>query len=451
MEAPLRICYVSLPGTFDLKRGIPIGKVTNVIPRFEGAISPVVNHVIDHIWPREPVNYTLRVGDSLGTDGCQGFIAKNQSDLMLGPVDFPVKEEYEKVNPIVTLMEEPLVILQAYNKTRHNEQLADVVKQSFQSFTVSLWMAIFCFVLVMGTMFVIRREVLQNQMDGEEEDGPSFFYAFVCFVQQDSKDFFDITRNILTLILSVASFVFITGYFCNLMATDMVVVDKPDVMNTYEDILDRAGVNVVFFQQLADYEHFRDADKDSVEYKLWKVMTTERSNEFKTLLRHEAIISTAREIALGHTAIIASKMFEKAVRSVSCGAKSAAVSFPDLLTYAAIQPESPKYAKGIIYRQANISLLRTSAKRLKTAVETGISVTITRDLEKAGTYDYGWGVSKMSVEDFRQCMSPTLIVEAPGHQSARLGNFKSLEYFAFAAFFISVYVFFYEVLWFYWV
>ena len=451
MEAPLRICFVSLPGTFQLRRDIPVGKVINIVPHFEGAISPVVNHVIDHTWSRQPINYTLMVADSLGTDGCQGFIARNQSDLMLGPVDFPVKEEYEKVNPIVTLMEEPLVILQAYNKTRHNEQLADVVKQSFQSFTVSLWMAIFCFVLVMGTMFVIRREVLQNQMDGEEEDGPSFFYAFVCFVQQDSKDFFDITRNILTLILSVASFVFITGYFCNLMATDMVVVDKPDVMNTYKDILDRVGVTAVFFQQLADYEHFRDANKDSIEYMLWKVMTTERSNEFQTILRHTAIIPTGMAMLHGRAVIIVSKMFEDVIRGAGCSAKSAAGDFRNLFTYSAVQPGSPKYAKGIIYRQANTPVLQMSAKRLKAAVETGIRVTITRDLEKAGTFDYGWGVSKMKVDDLRQCMSPTLIVEAPGYQSARLGNFKSLEYFALATFFISVYVFFYEIFWFYWV
>ena len=275
-------------------RDIPLGKVTNIKPYAEGPFKFIVNEIIDYIWSR-PVNYTLTVASSLGTDGCQALIARNQSDVVLGLVDFPINEEYEKVNPVITFMEEPLVIIQAYNRTRHNEKLADIVKQSLDSFSISLWMSIVCFVLVMGIMFGIREKLLENDYkmggneDDEEDSYPPIFYAFVCFIQHDSMDFSDFTRRILTLVLSVASFIIITGYFCNLMATDMVVVDKPDVMSSYDDILERPEVTVLFLKQLSDYEHFRDADKDSKEYKLWKVMTTERSNESETLFDAQGI------------------------------------------------------------------------------------------------------------------------------------------------------------------
>ena len=66
----------------------------------------------------------------------------------------------------------------------------------------------------------------------EQDTSYPFFESFSCFIQQDSNDFSDATRRIITVIISILSFVIIKGYFCSLMATDMVIVDKPDVMNS---------------------------------------------------------------------------------------------------------------------------------------------------------------------------------------------------------------------------
>ena len=58
--------------------------------------------------------------------------------------------------------------------------------------------------------------------------------------------------------------------------------------------------------------------------------------------------------------------------------------------------------------------------------------------------------TKMDLDDFRDCMSPTVVVETPGYQAARLGNFKSLQIFLLVSFFISLYVLIFEIIWFYW-
>ena len=161
METPLRVCTISLQGALTLGEDIPVDKVTNTKPYFEGGGGFIMNLAVDIIWSR-PINYTMSIASSFGTDGCVGMIAKNESDVSFAIVDFPVNEDYEKVNPVVTLMEEPLVIIQAYNRTNHRPQLADIVEQSIKSFSISLWMSIVCFVLFMAMFLKIRQKVLHD-------------------------------------------------------------------------------------------------------------------------------------------------------------------------------------------------------------------------------------------------------------------------------------------------
>ena len=380
METPLRICTVHLQDYITLREDIPIDKVTNIKPYFEGAQSSVVNVAVNPFWHRS-INYTISIASSFGADGCQGMIARNQSDASIAVVDFPTNEDYEKVNPVVTLIEEPLAILQAYNRT-HQKKLADIVGQSLQSFSMSLWISIVCFILFMAIFLRIRHSVLHDP--GEEEDTSyPFFESFSCFIQHDSNDFSDATRRIVTLIISVSSFIIITGYFCNVMATDMVVVDKPDVMNTYDDILDRPEVTRVFCKPLSDYEHFRDADKDSKEYKLWKVMTTERSTEDDILIDPQGTERVAPHFLkglYGLNVMIGSQWYESVARTIYCRGKQFVGNFSDLMSYAAVDPDSPRYGKGMIFRQTNHPFLKTAAKRLRRAVEAGLGIILKKEM-----------------------------------------------------------------------
>ena len=445
METPLRICTIHVNDIITLREDIPVDQITNIKPYFEGAASSVANVLMNAIWSG-PINYTISIASSFGTDGCQGMIAKNQSDASIAIVDFPVNEDYEKVNPVVTLMEEPLIIMQAYNRT-HQKQLADIVRQSLESFSISLWMSIVCFVLFMGIFLKIRQEIAN-----EECTCYSYFDSFCFFVQHDTNDYPDVTRRTVTLLISVSSFVIITGYFCNLMATDMVVVDKPNVMNTYDDILARPGVTAVFVKQVSDYEHFRDADKDSKEYKLWKVMTTERSTEDDILIDPqgmERVIPHAFAGAYGLSVAIISRLFHFAARIACCRLKQVLGKFPDLMIYATVEPDSPRYGKGVILRQANIPYLKTAAKRFRRAVEAGYVIIMKKGMDEAGmTFDLG--DTKIDWDHFRDCMSPTLVMDKPGFQAAHLANYRSLAVFVVISLLISLAILIIENIYFYW-
>ena len=451
-----------------LRTDIPVDKVNNIKPYFEGALGSPFNLLINAIWSGS-INYTISIASSFGNDGCQGMIARNQSDASFAMVDFPVNEDYEKVNPVVTLMEEPLFIMQAYNRT-HQRQLVDIAGQSIKSFSISLWMSIVCFVLFMGIFLKIREKVLHNkgpELDyfemrrdwwlgrkkpWEQDTSYPFFESFSFFIQHDSNDFSDATRRIITLIISVSSLVIITGYFCNLMATDMVVVGKPDLMNRYDDILARPGVTTLFGKQVSDYEHFRDGDKDSKEYKLWKVMTTERSTEDDILIDPqgmERVIPHGFKGMYGLIVVILSRLFEAAMRTACCRVMQVLGKFPDLMTYAPVDPDSPRYGKGFIFRQANIPFLKTAAKRLKRAVEAGYVIIMKNKLNEGGlTFDIG--DTNFDWDHFRDCMSPTLVMDKPGFQAAHLANYRSLLIFLAVSLLISLAILIVENIYFFW-
>ena len=79
------------------REDIPVGKVTNIKPYFQGVAGSVMNLAVDMVWSG-PINYTMSIASSFGTDGCVGMIARNESDASCAIVDFPTNEDYEKVN-----------------------------------------------------------------------------------------------------------------------------------------------------------------------------------------------------------------------------------------------------------------------------------------------------------------------------------------------------------------
>ena len=236
------------------------------------------------------------------------------------------------------------------------------------------------------------------------------------------------------------------------MATDMVLVDKPNVMNTYDDILARPGVTALFIKQLSEYEHFRNSDKDSKEYKLWKVMTTERSTENDILLdpqRMESMVHLISKAAYGSIVGITSRLFESTGKSISCRLVQILEDVPDLMAYAPVDPDSPKYGKGMIFRQANIPFLKTGAKKTRRAVEVGYAIIMKNKLDEAG-FTVDFGNTKIDWDNFRDCMSPTLVMDKPVFQAAHLGNYLSLAIFVACSFSISLAILIMENIYFYW-
>ena len=450
MESPLRICAVNIDLLTYPKKMIPINEVTNLELAFDGSFGFLFNFITKAMWYPN-MNYTLTVTDSFGNDGCEGSISRNETDVVIGIVDFPIKHDYHKVNPVITLYDEPLVIIQAYNRSNQEQKLADLFKTSLASFSPSLWMSIAFFVFVMGIMLSMRQLLLKKELKNDDLRHP-YFEAVCCFVQQDQKDYPDSYRRILTLVTSVASFILIIGYFCSLMSTDMFIVEKPVVINNYDEILAKPGLITYFMKVMADHEHFRDADKGSIEHKLWTVMTTERSTESHLVVDPKGyvdLISKCIDGATGRSVLISSRIGEEMARRTFCGLKYTSGLFKDLLTFSTIDPRGKSFQKGVIFRQVDNPILKTFFKRLRRLVEGGLQLKLMKIFQRTAAMPQIVD-NKNDPEDLRDCVSSTVVVKTPRVEDPRLGNYVLLLKVVSVCLLISFMILTYECIYFFW-
>ena len=425
MDAPLRVCVVEAKGVMEVPNIFPVGPVFNTKPYFKGKMSSALDLMVDIIWT-EPFNFTFQTKHHFGVDGCEGSIARNESDVSLCFVEYPVHADFSQVNPWLVLFEEPLAIYQMYNKTNH--RLADISKTSMKSFKPSVWMSVLILIIVMGLLMKIPQMISQFRQKDEERHY-SIFETFCCFVQQDYKDYPDSFRRILCLLVSLSSLILITGYFRNLISTDMVVVEKPNVITSYQDIIHRPKVIPTFFRQLSEYENFRDAPKDSKNYEFWHLMTLRASESQMIPDPTEATTMGLLmfEGYLGKRVLIASSWIEEGVRATACRLKYAA-GITGVFTYAAVDPESPRYTKGMLFRQVKLPILEKAMKRGRRVFEGGFVQRMKRHLAGGVLLEEmmeGRETHKLT-DHMRQCMSRNLVIDKPAYQAAKLHNFDLL-------------------------
>ena len=159
MEPVYRLCFLERPGVMQIEHpirsGLP-GEVFNTKPRFGGGFASIGNFIIDMAYAfKSGLNYSLVEQNEFGSKdqetgeftGCFGSLVRNESDFTLMVVDYPTKD-YEKINPYLVLMEEPLTIVQGYNRTVHGDW-SDILTSSFSAFDAHLWILILfaCFTL----------------------------------------------------------------------------------------------------------------------------------------------------------------------------------------------------------------------------------------------------------------------------------------------------------------
>ena len=204
-------------------------------------------------------------------------------------------------------------------------------------------------------------------------------------MQKEHKDPLGFYDRILSVVLSFSSLIFISGYFCNMISTELVSVDKPLVIESYEQILEKKILVSLFVKQLTDYEHFKYALPGSIERKLWTVMITERSTEEKIILDPQGIqtiMPLASKATKGYFALIITKLFEEAMRTTMCQIKFCPFGSKKGLVWSAKDPESPNYQKGIIVRQSGLNIVKEGKKRGRRAIEGGFIYYVRRLMSK---------------------------------------------------------------------
>ena len=445
MDAMLRLCIVSVDTLFTINAEVRDGEVTNIKPVLGSNMSSHMNFALEVFW-FEGLNYTAIRLDS--NKDCLDFIALNESDYMPVPIGFPVPQDFEKVNPFTILLETKMSMVQAYNRTDHSNIKTDIFTTSITGLNWKVWLSLF--IVLVGLVFLLktrqrflkrtflhrhrldfRRKKSSNCRDEETSD--AFFHVISAFCQQAGKEYNDFFLVSITFWIYMSSFFVITMHFCNVMSTDMIVVNKPDVVEDYDELFEKGYTIPTFTKQVTDYKRFEDAVEGSREFMFWENMKKYHEKDFFVSPQGSSFIIALREMYTRRRLFMITDLLQEAMRATACKMKINA-NQPRILTYSPVDPWSQRFAKGLVIKKSDNAIVKRIIRKMRLSIEMGINVHSLREMAKGILPE---DMLPEDPPDMHDCMSETIVLEDPGFQAASLKNLNSLTVLCLILVFVS--------------
>ena len=223
--------------------------------------------------------------------------------------------------------------------------------------------------------------------------------------------------------------VLIIEYFCNLMSTEMVVVDKPKILTSFDDIIN-SDKKPIFVKQMTTYQHFKYARQGIIERKFWDTMIATRLPESEVLFNptgFEDLLSIAVRGGKGDIVFMITRSFIAPIRVTSCIIRPTIGISLETMTWIAVDPQTPSYPQGFIFRQTDMPLVKAAMKRSRRFVETGGVFLALRVMTEEGFLPQGLFSQKPSFENIRDCLSDTLVMDKPGFKALDVKNLISFS------------------------
>ena len=169
------------------------------------------------------------------------------------PVDF-------SYSPII--MEDEFWMVSMYRMT--DTGVPKDLLEMFEEYPALLWVSIIGSLVLFTVTLGIGRYLLEKKKQIFE---PIWIVSKFTLDQ----DYLDESNNFLIVFSTFLSFAcfFITHYLLSNMRTDLVVVPDPQVLGSYEDVINRPDATPLFLQNWSDSKEFENAPQGSPERKLW--------------------------------------------------------------------------------------------------------------------------------------------------------------------------------------
>ena len=202
------------------------------------------------------------VGEFNGShyDGGLGMLQSGQADFFTMFVNTPLKTAFRYSPPV---FEEKFYILSAYNMTNMAES-KDIL-YLFDSFSTNLWIAVGVMLLILLSVLVVGRKLLQN-INGVYE--PIWIISMFSLGQDYLKEINQFLYVFSTTL--VFFWFFIIQYLLNTMSTDLVVIQDPNVIQSYQEIISTEYAVPVFMRGFQDHEDFKNGRIGSLERQVWE-------------------------------------------------------------------------------------------------------------------------------------------------------------------------------------
>lgn len=256
----IRVCVFTLTTMFEVRKdGDP-----NKEMLFTGATGKFQNDNLALLTRGMNVSFVQRES----TRECVQSLIRNESDILMSTVTYD-GQNFEDVYPLPHLREVKITIFSAYNMTPPDlKHYADIALSavdgiSYGVMTLSLLLIIIAFGLLNFATCIRNKRKRQKFR---------LRYAFECFahfVHQDSIDFGDDKRRFISVLISTAAFFILLAVSC-VLSTELVVIDKPELISCYDDIMKNPLMNVAFPDALDMVEMLKEKGPNTHNWNFWE-------------------------------------------------------------------------------------------------------------------------------------------------------------------------------------
>ena len=183
-------------------------------------------------------------------------------------------ENTDMVQYTVPIYDHFLVIVCSYNYTERmvRSDLMDAYLQFPYSYYSSLLLTLIGFIVAWKTCARLAGK-LSSQVRDELENArtPAWWIMVRAILDQDQyPNVSKVAFSILSFCVSLLFFVAVDCFMLNTMSADLVVIEEPAVIRSYEDIVNRNGLRVLFFKGMDEESFFNAAKEGTLEYEVWK-------------------------------------------------------------------------------------------------------------------------------------------------------------------------------------
>ena len=449
MEEQLRLCYYTgTPGVLDLDQKYLSGYGKG--PRFHGPLGEAFNLLIEGFFGNDKFNYSSVLGKStedfnvtsglFERGGCLHSMQMNQSDFsLIFSIDPQMGKHLKQFPPYLS---DNSFLFTRYNVTGQINAM-DFTSSFVHIFPFKVWILCFFFVLIFWSFVKLHHRLDNKSLPRRARTRDDSLYRMLTHLFHLNFLFCnDLSMREISFLMTFFSLNLLT-YLKMSMKTEIVVVEEPRMINTYDDLLDSPRLKLLFMQEEGHARHFEQAREGSKERKLWQKSLDEVGGDRKQMFFELTGTDTSKMVLMAEVeehdvtlerVLIVSKMTKAAARYGSCLLKVMVLNkasrrkVANFYSWLSKDPDAQEYilslAHSIRYKSPVLSKI---IKRFTWGSNLGLGQMYLFKLDKL-PFDIIKIENQAQGDTYRDCLADNFRINLPqvSHEAFSLVQFKIL-------------------------
>jgi hypothetical protein len=276
-------------------------------------------------------------------DGCFGSIQKNHSDMTYGMVIVPMRGP----NLTQTVVDgfEKMAILSTYKVADLEDASRTQVMDMFYALSPGVWSLLTAYYVCLFCMLAASVHTCCSGMRKQKWRLSRTAIMASMLKQYSACDFPQAANGIRMLFTSVVLLSFYAGYYLtSMIKTEMVVVNLPVTVQTYQDLIDQ-GKRPIWMRVLNDWNDMKDAPAGDIQRKVWELAVRKGIPGSLIAPDMESLASHMHAIAKGDSVwLLKFRVFEHGIQKAACS--FGAQAMPSRIMLVTHDPDAPEFLSG---------------------------------------------------------------------------------------------------------